>query len=65
MNMPELPEVETTLRGIKPYISGQRVTKIIIRHTRLRWPVPADLALKMKGKELQKIRRRGKYLRIN
>ena len=38
--MPELPEVETTLRGIEPYILGKTITSIIVRQPSLRWPVP-------------------------
>jgi formamidopyrimidine-DNA glycosylase len=37
--MPELPEVETTLKGIKPWILGQQITGLIIRQASLRWPV--------------------------
>lgn len=60
--MPELPEVETTLRGIKPHILKQQVTEVIIRHPRLRWPIPADLKSKIVGNKVLKIERRAKYL---
>lgn len=60
--MPELPEVETTLRGIKRHIIGCNITDVIVRHPRLRWPVPADLKSKIKGHTLKAISRRAKYL---
>jgi formamidopyrimidine-DNA glycosylase len=37
--MPELPEVETTARGIRPHLSGQTIERFIIRERRLRWPI--------------------------
>jgi len=63
--MPELPEVETTLRGIKPHIEHQLIKDIIIRHYQLRWPVPRDLQDKLKHKKIKKIERRAKYLLIS
>ena len=60
--MPELPEVETTRAGISPHIEGQTLHKVVVRDTRLRWPVPNDLAAKVEGKALTKVTRRGKYL---
>lgn len=60
--MPELPEVETTLRGIKPHIHHQTIKSTIIRHPRLRWPVPINLAHHLEGQRLNNIHRRGKYL---
>jgi len=60
--MPELPEVETTLRGIEPHISGEIITKVIIRNKNLRWPIPASIKNKLTGQKLLKIERRGKYL---
>ena len=60
--MPELPEVETTRAGISPHIQGQTLHKVVIRDTRLRWPVPNDLADKVVGKPLRGVLRRGKYL---
>ena len=41
--MPELPEVETTRRGIEPYLKGQTITEITVRQPKLRWPVPEVL----------------------
>jgi formamidopyrimidine-DNA glycosylase len=59
--MPELPEVETTLRGIEPHLSGQRITRVIVRDPRLRWPVPAEVS-KAEGQRFEHLSRRGKYL---
>lgn len=60
--MPELPEVETTLRGIAPHIVKKIVTKIIIRRPNLRWPIPAELPQLLENQQLLNIVRRGKYL---
>ena len=62
--MPELPEVETSCRGITPYLLHQTITKIVIRQPRLRWPVPAELSELLPGECIQAIRRRGKYIII-
>ncbi|HSX49345.1 MAG TPA: bifunctional DNA-formamidopyrimidine glycosylase/DNA-(apurinic or apyrimidinic site) lyase [Cellvibrio sp.] len=63
--MPELPEVETTLRGIAPHVVGQKVTEIVIRQPRLRWPITAGLAELVRGRQLLKAARRGKYLLLD
>ena len=60
--MPELPEVETTCRGIAPHIEGQTVKQVIIRQPRLRWPVPESLNLILTGLCIQSVSRRAKYL---
>ena len=60
--MPELPEVETTRVGISPHIEGQTLQHLVVRDSRLRWPVPSDLGLKVVGKHLKRVIRRGKYL---
>ncbi len=59
--MPELPEVETTLRGIEPHLLNQRVARVIVREPRLRWPVPAEVN-RAEGQCFVSLRRRGKYL---
>jgi len=59
--MPELPEVETTLRGIEPHLLNQRIARIIVRDPRLRWPVPDEVS-KAGGQQLVRLDRRGKYL---
>lgn len=60
--MPELPEVETTCRGIAPHVINRTVTGVIVRQPQLRWPVPADLAEQLVGRKLLGASRRGKYL---
>jgi len=60
--MPELPEVETTLRGITPHLINQHVKDVAIRHPQLRWPVPQNLPGLLRGRAIHSLRRRGKYL---
>ncbi len=60
--MPELPEVETTRRGIAPLVEGRRVTDVVIRQPRLRWPVPPELPRLLAGRRLVGVTRRAKYL---
>lgn len=60
--MPELPEVETTLRGIAPHLKGQRIADTIVRQSSLRWPVPGDLSERLNGQLIGECTRRGKYL---
>ncbi len=60
--MPELPEVETTRRGIAPHVEGRTVTGVTVRQRQLRWPVPKGLGRSLKGQTLQAVSRRGKYL---
>jgi formamidopyrimidine-DNA glycosylase len=60
--MPELPEVETTRRGIAPHVTGRRVVKIDVYDRRLRWPVPADLEKRLRGATIDRVDRRSKYL---
>ena len=61
--MPELPEVETTLRGIEPHILGKIISSVIVRQPSLRWPVPVSLIKKkIQNKKIDNISRRGKYL---
>lgn len=61
--MPELPEVETTLRGIAPHLQSQRIERIAVRNAALRWPVPADVQ-QAEGLVVADCRRRAKYLLI-
>ncbi|WP_271271410.1 bifunctional DNA-formamidopyrimidine glycosylase/DNA-(apurinic or apyrimidinic site) lyase [Aliamphritea hakodatensis] len=63
--MPELPEVETTRRGIEPHIVGQEIDQLIVRQPKLRWPVPEQLSGWLKGKVIESVQRRGKYLLLN
>ena len=60
--MPELPEVETSRRGITPHIIGQTITDVVIRDHRLRWPIPKQLAARATSQRIERINRRGKYL---
>ena len=60
--MPELPEVETTRRGIQPHIEGRKVRQVLVREPRLRWPVPDELPGLLKGRILKSVERRSKYL---
>lgn len=60
--MPELPEVETTRRGIEPHILGYRVKQVILRQPSLRWPVPATLVRQLPGRRIDAVTRRAKYL---
>jgi len=59
--MPELPEVETTRRGLKPHVSGHRVEALVIRQRQLRWPIPRA-ADGVTGQAIESIGRRGKWL---
>ena len=60
--MPELPEVETTRRGIEPHVLGQQVKQVILRQPQLRWPVPAELVSELPGRSIETVQRRAKYL---
>ncbi|MBQ0719614.1 MAG: bifunctional DNA-formamidopyrimidine glycosylase/DNA-(apurinic or apyrimidinic site) lyase [Gammaproteobacteria bacterium] len=60
--MPELPEVETTLRGIRPHLLKQRVSKVVVRQSSLRWPIPSELPDLLVEKTVEEVSRRGKYL---
>lgn len=60
--MPELPEVETTRRGLAPHAEGARVVAVHVREFRLRWPVPPDLAPNLAGQRILSLKRRAKYL---
>jgi formamidopyrimidine-DNA glycosylase len=62
--MPELPEVETTRRGIAPHLEGQRVERVVVRERSLRWPIPEDLDVRLSGQRLVQVQRRAKYLLI-
>ncbi|MFW6346856.1 MAG: bifunctional DNA-formamidopyrimidine glycosylase/DNA-(apurinic or apyrimidinic site) lyase [Halomonas sp.] len=62
--MPELPEVETTRRGIAPHIEGREVGEVIVRQPRLRVPVPTDLVERLVGARVGELARRAKYLLV-
>jgi formamidopyrimidine-DNA glycosylase len=63
--MPELPEVETTRRGIAPHLEGQRIAAFRVRQPRLRWPVPPELTQRLPGLRIEQVRRRAKYLLLD
>lgn len=63
--MPELPEVETTRRGIEPHILNHQFVRVVLRERKLRWPVPAKLSSLLSGKSVESVQRRAKYLLIN
>ncbi len=63
--MPELPEVETTRRGVEPHITGRKVRGVVVREPRLRWPVPADLPGRLAGQRIGAVERRAKYLLLH
>lgn len=62
--MPELPEVETTKRGIERALLGSRVLDVLVRERRLRWPIPANFEASVRGHAVQSVERRGKYILI-
>jgi len=63
--MPELPEVETTRRGIEPLLVGRRVRALVVRNRRLRWPIPAALGAQLPGQRIRTVERRAKYLLLS
>lgn len=60
--MPELPEVETSRRGIAPWVENQTVESVVVRERRLRWPVAIEIDREMPGNRIDSVRRRAKYL---
>lgn len=62
--MPELPEVETTRRGLEPHLVGQQISGLSVRQPRLRRPVPLDLPGRLIGQSIHALQRRAKYLLI-
>jgi len=63
--MPELPEVETSRRGIEPYIVDQKIARVQVRERRLRWPVGREVDEQLPGQTVKSVDRRAKYLLIN
>jgi len=61
--LPELPEVETTLRGIRPFLQGQVIQQVRVRNPALRWPIPASVQQAC-GQRVTQLHRRAKYLLI-
>ena len=63
--MPELPEVETTQRGIAPYLLGKKILHTHVHQSQLRWPVDAQLAKKLQHQAAKSIERRAKYILVH
>ncbi len=63
--MPELPEVETTRRGIEPYLVGRRVASVTLRRADLRWPIPPEVQMLLPGQRIESVERRAKYLLLH
>ncbi|MFK8012364.1 MAG: bifunctional DNA-formamidopyrimidine glycosylase/DNA-(apurinic or apyrimidinic site) lyase [Marinicellaceae bacterium] len=63
--MPELPEVETTVKGIKPWLENKIIKKINVYNASLRWPIPKNLKKKHLSKKIISITRRAKYILIH
>ena len=63
--MPELPEVETSCRGIAPHIEGETISSVVVRNRKLRWPISFDVDEQLPGATVTSVGRRAKYLLIN
>jgi len=63
--MPELPEVETSRRGIEPFLVGENIREVVIRQRSLRWPISQDIDEHLPGATISSVGRRAKYLLIN
>jgi formamidopyrimidine-DNA glycosylase len=60
--LPELPEVETTRRGIEPFAVGRKIVRLAVHEPRLRWPVATKMADEVQGRRIHAVGRRAKYL---
>ena len=60
--MPELPEVETVMRGIEPAMTGYKIDQLILNRPDLRWPFPSGMAERVSGTKVLGLRRRSKYI---
>jgi len=60
--MPELPEVETTVCGIRPFLEGETIESLRVRNRNLRWPIPENLEQLLSNRLVQRVSRRGKYV---
>ncbi len=63
--MPELPEVETTCRGIEPHLVSHYIANVTVRNAKLRWPIPSDLKETLTGLQIKSVTRRAKYLLLD
>jgi formamidopyrimidine-DNA glycosylase len=62
LDMPELPEVETVMRGLQARLEGRTLVRAVVRRPDLRWPLPPDLAARLTGARVASFRRRAKYI---
>ena len=62
--MPELPEVETTRRGIEPWLQGRTVERVVVRQPQLRWAIPPEIQA-LAGQVIRQLTRRGKYILLH
>ena len=60
--MPELPEVETVMRGLRPALEGKVLARALVNRPDLRFPLPPGLAQRLSGARVENFRRRGKYI---
>jgi formamidopyrimidine-DNA glycosylase len=63
--MPELPEVETVVRGLKPHLEGRVLARATLRRDDIRTPIPKDFAERVAGRKIAHVRRRAKYVLID
>jgi formamidopyrimidine-DNA glycosylase len=63
--MPELPEVETVVRGLRPQLEGRRLARVEQHRPDLRFPLPQDFAARLTGRRVERIRRRAKYMLLD
>lgn len=63
--MPELPEVETTRRGIAPSVQGHVIERVLLRRGDLRWPIPRTIRTALPGQRVEAVERRAKYLLLH
>lgn len=63
--MPELPEVETVRRGLQPVMEGSTIRNADVRRDGLRWPFPNQMAQRLTGKRVERLRRRSKYILVD
>ncbi len=62
--MPELPEVETSKRGIQPFVEGSHISQVCVRNANLRWPVSPEI-FELKDAFVRLVHRRGKYILLD
>jgi len=62
--MPELPEVETSCRGIEPHAKGEKIMSVCVRQPKLRWPVDPNLSELVANQKIEGVKRRAKYLQL-